>query len=134
MAKVPTDSGKGNLGKGGSYISVEAVSGGSGMKTIAGSGGVKTLLEFVELFQGVERRKEYESQYNIENGGQGVRYGELKNELAQAIHKELKPIQERRVELEAKSEYVDQVIAEGAEKARKIARETLREVKEKMGL
>ena len=37
-------------------------------------------------------------------------------------------------ELENNPEYVDKVIAEGAEKARKIASETVKEVKEKMGL
>jgi len=66
--------------------------------------------------------------------GEGIRYGDLKAELADAIYRELKPIQMRRQELEHKTTYVDEVIKSGAEKARKIAQETVLEVKEKMGL
>ena len=108
VAKIPTDSGQGS----------EIV------------GGVKTLMEFVELFEGKSKREEYEKQYKTS----GVRYGEIKSKLAEAIFKELEPIQVRREELEADPMFVDRVIAEGAEKARKVASETVREVREKMGL
>jgi tryptophanyl-tRNA synthetase len=87
-------------------------------------------MELVELFQGEERRGEYEKIYE----GNGIRYKELKEELAEAICKELDPIQKKRKELERKPEEVDRIIKEGAEKARQIAKETLKEVKEKMGL
>ncbi len=110
LAGAPTDSGKG--------------------ETVPTTGGVANLLKFVELFEGVEKRKSYEKLYT----GEGLRYGDLKKELADAIYKELKPIQEKRIELEHKTSYVDEVIKSGAEKARKIASETIREVKEKMGL
>jgi len=93
-------------------------------------GGVANLLKFVELFEGIEKRKEYESQYI----GSGIRYGDLKNELVEAIDRELAPIREKRKELEAKPGYVDKVIKEGAEKARVIASATVAEVKQKMGL
>src|SRR3989344_5564742 len=91
------------------------------------SEGVGALLKFVELFQGVDMRKEYESQYENE----GVRYGDLKNSLANAIFAELAPIQAKRRELEANPEYVDRVISEGNEKARVVARQTLADVKSK---
>ena len=110
LAGAPTDSGKG--------------------ETIPTAGGVANLLKFVELFQGSEKRKIYEKLYLDE----GIRYGDLKKELADAIYRELKPIQSRRQELEHKTSYVDEVIRSGAEKARKIATETVLEVKEKMGL
>ena len=42
--------------------------------------------------------------------GDGIRYGDLKKELADAIYRELKPIQMRRAELEHKTSYVDEVI------------------------
>jgi len=108
VAKIPTDSGQG------SEI----------------SGGVKTLMEFVELFEGKEKRNEFENQYR----DKGLRYGEIKSELSEAIFKELEPIQKRRVELEKDTKYIDKVIAEGAEKARKVAQETVLEVRQKMGL
>jgi tryptophanyl-tRNA synthetase len=110
LAGAPTDSGKGEI--------------------VPPTGGVANLLKFVELFEGIEKRKMYEEKYM----GEGIRYGDLKKELAEAIYKELKPIQEKRKELEHKTSYVDEVIKSGAEKARKIAQETVLEVKEKMGL
>ncbi len=94
------------------------------------SEGVGALLKFVELFQGYEKRREYETQYQNE----GIRYGDLKASLAEVIYAELEPIQKKRAELEADPEYVDRIISEGAEKARAVARETVAEVKKKMGL
>lgn len=110
LSSAPTDSGKGN--------------------EVPTKGGVANLLKFVELFQGEERRKSYENEYLTS----GIRYGDLKKELSESIYKELKPIQEKRKQLESNPKYVDQVIAKGAEKARSIAKETINEVKEKMGL
>jgi len=110
LSKTPTDSGQGDS------VPVE--------------GGVANLLTFVSLFQGEAKRKEYETLYT----SSGIRYGDLKKSLAEAIYEELKPIQAKRTELEANPEYVEQVINDGAKKAREIARETISEVKEKMGL
>ena len=107
---APTDSGKGDK--------------------IPEEGGVANLLKFVELFQGVEKRRQHEEKYLSD----GVRYGDLKNELAEAIFAELKPIQEKRKIYENDPSLVDEVLNEGAKKARKIAEETVKEVKEKMGL
>ena len=110
LATAPTDSGKGTQ--------------------VPKSGGVANLLTFVELFQGEERRKHYERQYLSE----GVRYKDLKAELADAIFAELKPIQEKRASLEKDPPYVDKIIADGAQRARKVAQQTMKEVKAKMGL
>jgi len=110
IAVTPTDEGKGEV--------------------VPTSGGVANLLVFAELFQGEQRRKDYEQQYL----NKGIRYSELKGELAEAVYKDLEPIRKKRKELEGKSEYVNQIIINGAERARKIARKTLKEVKEKMGL
>ncbi len=110
LAKAPTDSGKGDQ--------------------VPDEGGVAAILKFVELFQGLDKRKQYEKQYI----GEGIRYQELKEELAEAIYNELKPIQEKRKELEQNKKYLDQVIKEGAKRARKVASETLKEVKKAMKL
>lgn len=92
-------------------------------------GGVANLLKFVELFEGPEKRKMYEEQYL----STGVRYGDLKNDLAKAIFAELEPIQAKRKELEANPKYVDEMIALGREKSRKVAEETVSEVRKLMG-
>ena len=66
----------------------------------------------------------------------GARRGcvECKRQLAEAINDALAPFRERRAELAARPQYVQEVIADGARRARAIAVETLREVKERMGL
>jgi tryptophanyl-tRNA synthetase len=110
LAVAPTDSGKGDK--------------------VPTEGGVSNLLKFVELFQGEGKRKEYEVAYL----GSGIKYSELKEELAGAIYGELKPIQERRKIYEDDHSLVDRILEVGAEKARKIASQTLLEVRQKMGL
>lgn len=110
LAAAPTDSGQGDK--------------------VPKKGNVANLLTLVELFEGRKKRRDYERQYT----NKGIRYVQLKEELAQAIYRTLKPIQEKRKELEKNKTYVDQVINEGAKKARVIAQKTLGEVKEKMGL
>ena len=59
---------------------------------------------------------------------------QCKQLLAEGINKSLQPLRERRADLATKPEYVTEVLAGGADKAQVIAKETLREVKEKMGL
>ncbi len=54
--------------------------------------------------------------------------------LAEEINAVLAPFRERRTALASKPEYVTEVLADGAQRARLIAGDTLREVKEKMGL
>ncbi len=54
--------------------------------------------------------------------------------LAQEINSTLKPFRERRAALSAKPKYIADVLSDGAQRAQVIARETLREVKLKMGL
>ena len=110
LAGAPTDSGKGE-------------------KT-PDKGGVANLLAFVELFQGKEKKEEYERAYK----GSGIRYSELKQGLANAIYEELKPIQERRKKFENDPDLVEKILAKGAEKAGEVAKDTLEETKRKMGL
>jgi len=110
LAKVPTDSGKGNK--------------------IPEGGGVYTLLTIVELFQGLEKRTKYEKEYKRS----GIKYQDLKNELAEAIFKDLEPIQKKRRELEKDRAYIDNALKDGTERARAVASKTVKEVKEKMGL
>lgn len=110
LAGAPTDSGKGDK--------------------VPTSGGVANLLALVELFEGKAKREKYEKDYM----SSGIKYSGLKEDLAEAIYKELEPIQARRKELEGKPEYVDKVLKEGAAKARKVAEATVSEVRKVMGL
>lgn len=115
IAKIPTDSGQGTLDQ-----NFEPPR----------EGPLFGVLKFVELFQDKEKVKEYKELYV----SSGIKYGDLKKELAEAIYADLKPLQEKRKELENNPEYIDKVIKEGAEKARAVAQETIKEVRQKMGL
>jgi tryptophanyl-tRNA synthetase len=66
----------------------------------------------------------------------GARIGcvDCKKMLAESISLNLEPFRERRASLASKPGYVYQVLADGANRAEVIARETIREVKEKMKL
>ncbi len=110
LAGVPTDSGKGSQ--------------------IPEEGGVYTLLVFAELFIGVSRRKELEKLYITT----GIKYKDLKVEIAVAIFNRVKLIQEKRKFFDQNPKIVDQILDNGAKKARLIARNTLNEIKGAMGL
>jgi tryptophanyl-tRNA synthetase len=110
LAKMPTDIGQG--------------------KVLPKEGGVANLLILVELFMGKKVKEEYEKQYL----SKGIKYAELKEKLAQAIFKELKPIQEKRDFFVKHPEVVGKILKEGREYCSKIAKETLLEVKKAMGL
>ena len=110
LAKMPTDMGKG--------------------KSLPKESGVANLFTFVELFLGQEAKEQYEKQYL----GEGIKYAELKEKLAQAIFEELKPIQEKRKYFEQHPQEVNQVLQEGQKYCSKIAQQTLLEVKKAMGL
>jgi tryptophanyl-tRNA synthetase len=59
---------------------------------------------------------------------------ECKEALARNINLYFQPFRERRAELAARPQYVEEVLRDGARRAHAIASETLREVKERMGL
>ncbi|MFQ3548956.1 MAG: tryptophan--tRNA ligase [Armatimonadota bacterium] len=57
-----------------------------------------------------------------------------KKHLASILNNRLAPIREKRRDLEQHPEKVDQILADGAEKARKIAKQTMNEVRAAMNL
>jgi tryptophanyl-tRNA synthetase len=59
---------------------------------------------------------------------------ECKQALAEGINKSLTPLRERRAEFAARPDEVDDILADGAKRARAIASETIREVKDRMNL
>jgi len=59
---------------------------------------------------------------------------DCKQLLADGVNKDLEPFRQRRAEIAQRAGYVDEVLADGARRAHAIARETIKEVKEKMEL
>jgi tryptophanyl-tRNA synthetase len=64
----------------------------------------------------------------------GMRYGDLKKTVAEAVIAALEPIQIRYREITAETGYVSRVLADGAEKVRPIAVDTVEKTKRAMGL
>jgi tryptophanyl-tRNA synthetase len=64
----------------------------------------------------------------------GMRYGDLKKTVAEAVIAALEPIQMRYREITAETGYVARVLDEGAERVRPIANDTVHKVKRAMGL
>jgi len=126
LANAATDSGKGTIANEADTKLKKIYTDASGQR----SDGVARLLTFVELFEGTDQRAEYEQQYT----STGIKYGQLKQQLAQAIYKQLAPMQIKRHELENNASFVDQVIADGNAKAKAVAQTTIAQVKEKIGL
>lgn len=72
----------------------------------------------------------------VQNGCKSAGIGciECKQPVIEAVLKELKPIQERAAQYAEDPTLVKNIVAEGCEKARKLARETMRDVRDAMGL
>lgn len=92
------------------------------------SAGTKNLIGLMGIFAG----KEIEEKYLNERKAGTIKYSEFKPALAEAIIKELEPIQKRRSEIS--DEEVKKILSNGAEKLADEAAQTIKKVKEKMGL
>lgn len=70
----------------------------------------------------------------LEKKFQGKGYQQLKKELAEFLIERLKPFREARRELEKNPQRIKMVLKQGAERARVLAKATMKKVKSKMGL
>ncbi|HEX8985914.1 MAG TPA: tryptophan--tRNA ligase [Bryobacteraceae bacterium] len=94
--------------------------------TILGEG-VRNLLNIHQAFSGwtdEQMRAHFD----------GLRYGDLKKQVAEMVADSLDPLQKRYREIVAEPGYVDLVLREGAERIAPIANATVEEVKRRMGL
>ena len=66
----------------------------------------------------------------IGDGGGGM----LKKMLTEALNEELRPLRERRRQLETQPDYIRQVLLDGSQRAREIAVRTLNEVRTAMNM
>lgn len=89
--------------------------------------GVSNLMEIYGIIEGKTNEE-------IEKEFEGQNYGSFKQKVAEAIIKELKPFHEKYNEIIQNPEYLEKVCKKGAEKAHKIASNTLRNVYDKIGI
>ena len=89
--------------------------------------GVRNLLTIFQAFTGWHDD-------NMRAHFAGMRYGDLKKQVAEAVVEALEPIQKRYREIMAEPGFVAQVLENGAAKVRPIANDTVNKVKKAMGL
>jgi tryptophanyl-tRNA synthetase len=89
--------------------------------------GVENMLNIFQAFSGWSKEKMREHFH-------GMRYGDLKKQVAEMVIANLEPLQARYREIVAEPGYVDSILKQGAERAAPIARSTVKLVKERMGL
>ncbi len=93
------------------------------------SPGVANLFLLLELVAPAELVEDFRAQHRAGT----LLYKELKEALYRHLMEFLAPIRDRRRELEEKGE-IKEILAAGAERARRIAREVIREARERVGL
>ncbi|MGH9559628.1 MAG: tryptophan--tRNA ligase [Bryobacteraceae bacterium] len=89
--------------------------------------GVQNLLTIFQAFTGVPTDQ-------VRAHFEGMRYGDLKKQVAEAVVAALEPIQQRYRDITADSGYVARVLEQGAERVAPIANKTVEKVKKTMGL
>jgi tryptophanyl-tRNA synthetase len=89
--------------------------------------GISNLIEILSAVRGV-RPEEVEKEFD------GAGYGAFKAAVADAVVDYLTPVRERFQELRGDEARLEQILADGAEKARAIAADTLLDVRQAMGV
>jgi len=88
--------------------------------------GVKNLLGIYSKITG-------ESVDNVVQKYEGKGYAEFKEDVAEIVVNELRPLREKRDDLLKNKDYLEEIYRKGAEKAENVARKTLRKVYKKVG-
>ena len=100
---------------------------GSEVRRAAEKPGITNLIEILAAVRG-------ETPEQVEDEMKDARYGDLKGAVAAAVIDYLAPVRERYAELRADEGSLEAILADGAERARAIAGETLADVRERMGV
>lgn len=97
-------------------------------------------VDFDNLFPGVENLLTIHQAFTgwtddqMKSHFAGMRYGDLKKQVAEAVVAGLEPLQTRYAEITAEPGYLKSVLRESAERVMPIAEATVRLVKERMGI
>jgi tryptophanyl-tRNA synthetase len=100
---------------------------GSEVRVAADKPGVSNLIEILAVVRGVDHA-------TIEREFEGQQYGAFKQAVADAVVEFLRPVRERYEEISPDEAAIQATLAEGAERARALASETLRDVRVAMGV
>lgn len=93
--------------------------------------GALNLIDLLEEFFGDKKLiKKFRDEFKNKN----IKYSELKPVLSDAIISHLQPMQKKREKLSKDRKYVEKVLEDGAKRAKKIAEENMREIKQLIGI
>ena len=84
----------------------------------------------LKLIAPADELAEWEQKYR--EGGVG--YGTVKKRVVELLHEYFRPYRQKREELENNRDYVEQVLCQGAQKARAVAKTTMKRVRDAIGL
>lgn len=99
-------------------------------KAVTDKTGAENLLDLLERFGDKTVHTKFQSSYKTGD----IKYSELKKTLAEVISQYFKEFRTKKKELLSNKSELARILADGAEKARATAHQTLSEVKEKIGL
>ncbi len=100
---------------------------GSEVRRGEGKDGIANLIDIYAVTRGVTPE-------DVEREFDGQQYGAFKGAVAEAVADYLRPVRERYTELRPDEAALESVLQQGAEQARAIASETLRDVRAAMGV
>jgi tryptophanyl-tRNA synthetase len=100
---------------------------GSEVRVAAEKPGISNLIEILAVIRGVDHDA-------IEREFEGQQYGAFKTAVAEALVDFLRPVRERYEEIRPDEAAIEATLAEGADRARAMASETLRDVRRAMGV
>jgi tryptophanyl-tRNA synthetase len=100
---------------------------GSEVRTAPDKPGISNLIDVMAVIRGVDHAQ-------IEREFEGQQYGAFKQAVADEVIEYLRPVRERYDELRPDEEGLRRTLAEGADRARALASETLADVRTKMGV
>lgn len=91
---------------------------------------IKNLFQLMSLVGEKDAVEKFRDDFN----NAGIRYGDMKKQLAEDMVRFITPIREKAEALYADKDYLKKIMSNGAEKARESANQTIRAVREKIGL
>jgi tryptophanyl-tRNA synthetase len=100
---------------------------GSEVRVAADKPGISNLIEIMAVIRGVDHA-------TIERDFEGQQYGAFKQAVADSVVEFLRPIRERYDEIRGDEAAIQATLAEGGERARELASETLVDVRAAMGV
>ena len=96
---------------------------------------IENLFTLLGLVSSADTIQKFEDDFNASSSGKCIiRYGDMKKQLAEDMAKFIQPIREKAIDIQQNKELLSKIIRQGAEKARASASETLKLVRNAIGM